>query len=465
LLEIKLGAGHASISRLPIPITRMISIDAAFPTRDSSDRARIKPPALPSPGPERTAFMTAIDPAAAPKSVFARLRAEPVYFLMALSFINFLGFAGWATLFNNFAKEAAGFSGAEIGLAQTVREIPGFLAFTAIFFFLMLREQTFGYIALIILGGGIAVTGYFPTLTGLLITTFIMSVGFHYFETVNQSLSLQLFPKKDAPRLLGRVSGANAAAQFIVYSGIAILWWAGFQNYGTLFALIGIACVALTLASLAFFAKFDGDVPQVKTIVIRRRYWLYYALTFMNGARRQIFTAFAGFLLVEKFGFKVPDIALLMLATAALNTFAAPRLGALVGRWGERRTIAFENLSLIAIFLGYAFVTNGWIAAGLFVIDGVFSILVLAQKTYIQKIGDPADMAPTAACAFTINHIAAVVIPVTFGLLWLKDPSLVFLLGAGIATTSLGLSFLVPRDPRAGNETTLIRNPSPAAAE
>jgi hypothetical protein len=404
-------------------------------------------------------------PPAAGVPLLSRIRSEPVYFLMAMSFINFLGFAGWTTLFNNFAKEAAGFTGADIGLAQTVREIPGFLAFTAIYFFLVLREQTFGYLALIVLGGGLAITGYFPSLTGLLVTTFIMSVGFHYFETVNQSLSLQLFPKKEAPRLLGRVAGANAAAQFLVYSGIALLWWGGLTDYGTLFAIIGLACIVLTLAAFAFFARFDGTVAQVKTIIIRRRYWLYYALTFMNGARRQIFSAFAGFLLVEKFGFKVPDIALLMLATAALNTYAAPRLGALVGRWGERRTIAFENISLILIFLGYAFVTNGWVAAGLYVADGVFSILVLAQKTYIQKIGDAADMAPTAACAFTINHIAAVVIPVTFGLLWLKDPSFVFMLGAAIATTSLALSFLVPHDPGPGNETILSRAPAPAAAE
>lgn len=404
--------------------------------------------------------MSAIDPSAAPPaSLFARLRSQPLYFLMALAFINMFGFAGWQTLFNNFAKDAAGFTGADIGLAQTVREIPGFLAFTAILWFLMMREQVVAYVSLLILAGGIALTGFYPTLTGLLITTFIMSVGFHYFETVNQSLSLQLFPKKDAPRMIGRIAGAAASAQFLVYAGLALLWWFGYQSYPLLFGLIGLVCIGLTIVSMACFARFQGDVPQRKTIVLRRRYWLYYALTFMNGARRQIFTAFAGFLLVEKFGFRVPDIAILMLATSALNTFAAPRLGALVGHWGERRTIAFENITLIVVFIGYSFASVGWFAALLYVIDGVFSTLVIAQRTYMQKIGDPADMAPTAACAFTINHIAAVFIPVTFGLIWLKNPSYVFMLGAGIATTSLLLSFLVPHDPGPGNETTLTNRP------
>ena len=390
-------------------------------------------------------------------SSLAQKLREPVTFLMMLAFINLLGYAGWSTLFNNFAKEAAAFSGRDIGLAQSVREIPGFLAFTAIYWFLVLREQTVAYIALIVLGAGVALTGYFPSLTGLLITTFIMSVGFHYFETVNQSLALQLFPKKDAPRLLGKVSGAAAAAQFIAYSGIALLWWSGMTNYTVLFAIVGVACIALTVIGFMMFPKFDGHVEQTKGIVLRKRYWLYYALTFMNGARRQIFTVFASFLLVERFGFKVPDIAMLMLMSAALNTVAAPYLGRLVGTLGERTTIAMENIVLILVFFGYAFVGNAWIAALLFMVDDIFKTLVIAHRTYMQKIGAPEDMAPTAACAFTINHIMAVGIPVTFGLIWMKNPSFVFLLGAGIATTSLVLAFLVPRHPEPGNETVFSR--------
>lgn len=396
---------------------------------------------------------TPSEPSGSPVSGLARILQAPVYFLMMLTFINWLGFAGWSTLFNNFAKEAVGFTGKDIGFAQMIREIPGFLAFTALFFFLYVREQTVAYFALLVLAAGVAITGYYPTLTGLLICTFIMSVGFHYFETVNQSLSLQLFAKADAPRLLGKVSGAAAAAQFLVYALLAGLWWMGLTDFTTLFALIGALCLILLMFSMAAFPKFDGPVVQHKSIVLRKRYWLYYALTFMHGARRQIFSAFAGFLMVERFGFKVPDIALLLLVTSALSTFVAPRLGALVGQWGERRTITIENIVLVPIFIGYAYSMNVWLVAALYVIDGVFSTLVIAQRTYIQKIGDAADMAPTAACAFTINHIAAMIILVPFGFLWLRNPSIVFLLGAAIASTSLALSFLIPRDPKPGNET------------
>jgi len=394
-----------------------------------------------------------------------RLAASPTAFLVAVTFVNWLGFASWQALFNNFAKDAAGFTGWEIGLLQSVREIPGFLAFTAIFWFMLMREQTLAYVSLAVLAVGVALTGYFPSVLGLIVTTTIMSVGFHYFETANQSLSLQLLPKAQAPKILGQIAGAAAAAQLTAYGLIALAWLTIRPSFETLYVVMGAATLALT-AMVAFgFKRFQGDVPQRKEIVLRRRYWLYYALTFMSGARRQLFMAFGGFLLVERFGYDVAGIAKLMFATCAVNVIAGPLLGRLVARAGERATIILENTVLIAVFLGYAFTTSWVVAGGLFVLDGVFFTLTLAQRTYFQKIADPRDIAPTAAVAFTINHIAAVALPVTFGLVWIKNPSIVFEIGAGVATISLLLALLVPRHPEPGRETTLGVAARPVPAE
>jgi hypothetical protein len=388
-------------------------------------------------------------------SLQTRLAASPTAFLVAITFVNWLGFASWQALFNNFAKDSAGFTGLEIGLLQSVREIPGFLAFTAIFLFLLMREQVLAYASLVVLAVGVALTGYFPSVWGLIVTTTIMSVGFHYFETANQSLSLQLLPKKDAPRVLGQVAGAAAGAQLTAYGILALAWVTIKPSYETLYVVSGVATLVLTGALVVFFRRFQGDVPQRKHIVLRRRYWLYYALTFMSGARRQLFMAFGGFLLVERFGYDVAGLAKLLFLTCAINLVAAPLLGRLVGRIGERATIILENTVLVGVFLGYAFTTSGAVAGALFVLDGVFFTLTLAQRTYFQKIADPADIAPTASVAFTINHIAAVALPVSFGLVWIKNPSIVFEIGAGVAAGSLLLAFLVPRHPEPGRETTL----------
>lgn len=385
----------------------------------------------------------------------AQLRRSPIAFLVVLAAINYGAFASWSALLNNFAKESVDFTGREMGLLQSIREVPGLLAVSALLFLLIMREQVLAYVSLVVIGAGVAATGFFPSIVGLWATTFAMSVGFHYYETMSQSMSLQLVPKLHAPRVLGGIASAQAIAQLVAFGIIMVVWSSFAVSYQTLFLAAGGFTVVMALIAAAVFPRFDGPVVQRKGVVIRARYWLYYALTFMSGARRQIFMAFGGFLLVEKFHFDVAHMAFLLLVTYAANMLIAPRLGAAIERFGERRTIMFENITLIVVFLGYAFAGDGRLAGLLFIVDGIFFTLIISQRTYFQKIADPADIAPTAGVAFTINHIAAVFIPAAFGLIWLWSPQAVFLIGAVIATISLSLAFLVPRHPSPGNETVL----------
>ena len=387
----------------------------------------------------------------------------PVNLLILMVAANAIAFSTWSALLNNFAIEGAAFTGKEIGILQSIREIPGFLAFTAVFMYFVWREQTFAVISLALCGLGTAITGFFPTAMGFYITTFIMSVGFHYFETVQQSLSLQWLPKNEAPRQLGRIIAAGSFATIAAYALIFLTWKLLHLDFSSVYLAGGGVTVLLALVAWFGFPKFREAVPQRKHLFMRKRYWLYYALTFMSGARRQIFIVFAGFMMVEKFGFSVAAITGLFLANAVFNMWIAPKIGNLIIKLGERRILVLEYIGLIGVFLAYAFVENPWIAAALYLVDHAFFAMAIAQKTYFQKIADPADMAPTAGVAFTINHIAAVVIPVLFGLIWLTHPSWVFIIGAGMAGVSLALSLLIPRDPREGNET-LLSNPETAAA-
>jgi predicted MFS family arabinose efflux permease len=292
-----------------------------------------------------------------------------------------------------------------------------------------------------------------------------MSVGFHYFETINQSLALQWLPKDRAPIVLGRILAAGSIA------GIAVMGfvWLAFELLGLDFAPVYLIGGGVALAATLFFwfayPLFEQIVPQRKQLILRKRYWLYYALTFLSGARRQIFVVFAGFMLVEKFGFSIGEVTLLYILNSVINIIAAPRIGRLINRIGERRTLIIEYIGLIIIFTGYAFAQTGWFAAFLYVADHLFFAMAIAIKTYFQKIADPGDFAPTAGVAFTINHIAAVFIPVLFGVIWLWQPAAVFLSGALIAVGSLGLAMLVPDDPSEGNETTMASRATLQPAE
>jgi hypothetical protein len=339
-----------------------------------------------------------------------------------------------------------------MGILQSLREVPGFLAFLVVFLLFLCREQTIAYVSLLLLGVGTLVTGWFPSVVGLYVTTVVMSLGYHYFETVHSSLCLQWIDKDKAPELLGRVIAVGAFASIVVYGFI----WITFELLGIDFSLVyflgGGATVVIGLVCWLLFQQFPVKVKQNRQMVLRRRYWLYYALTFLSGARRQIFIVFAGFLMVEKFGFDVAMISILFLVNAVLNMLFAARLGRLIGNIGERRILIFEYVGLTIVFTAYAFVSNAAIAAGLYIIDHFFFALAIAIRTYFQKIADPADIAATAGVGFTINHIAAVVLPAVLGFLWLISPSAVFLVGSALAVLSMLLSFNVPENPCPGNE-------------
>lgn len=380
---------------------------------------------------------------------------KTLLYLLAIG--NTIAFATWQVMLNNFAVEHAAFTGEEIGILQSLREVPGFLAFTAILVMIFIRQQTFAILALLTLGIGTAITAFYPTALWLYFSTVIMSIGFHYLETLHNSLSLQWLSKEDAPKVLGQLLSAKALCNFVILGTLYIYLMLFAANYNLIYLLAGGISIAIGLFCWAAIPHFDDRVVQKKSLFLRKKYWLYYLLTFFAGARRQIFVVFAGFLLVEKFNFPVEDVVMLTLVNAALTFYLAPKIGRLISYIGERRALTLEYLGLIVIFVSYAFVDSIALAIALYLLDHMFFAMAIAIKTYFQKIADPADIAATSSISFTINHIAAVVLPAILGLVWVINHSAVFLLGAAIAAGSLILSQLIPDHPRPSAETRLAK--------
>ena len=392
---------------------------------------------------------------------------RPIFLLFVMALAMPIAFNTWSALLNNFVIEVAQFDGSDIGWLHTVREIPGFLAIGVIALIIFIREQVLGLVALIMLGVATALTAQFPSMGGILTLTMLSSIGFHYYETVNQSLQLQWIEKKDAPQVLGWLMAMGSAVTFVAYGLIVLLWDRWALSYNSVYMVSGGLTALIALFCLFAYPQFEAPNPQLKTFILRKRYWLYYALQFMAGARRQIFVVFAGFMMVERFGFDVHEITSLYLLTLMSNVFIAPVIGKVVGVFGERRALLFEYAGLVMVFLAYGGVYFfGWgvlIAAGLYVIDHIFFALALALKTYFQKIADPQDIAPTAAVAFTINHIAAVFLPAGLGYLWLVSPAAVFIAAAAMASISFILAMLIPRHPSKGHETVFQHRLTAAA--
>jgi len=356
-------------------------------------------------------------------------------FLMVLTIFATAGLHVWRTLFDNFAVHVIDLNGSHIGILQSVREIPGFLALLVVYVLLIIKEHRLSALSVLVLGIGVVATGFFPTFYGLLFTTLIMSFGFHYFETTNQSLTLQYFDKKTAPVVFGKLRSLASASN--VCAGAMIFILAYVMDYTQFYLLFGSLVIAAAAWALAQNPTDKNIIVQRKKMILRKKYWLFYFLTFMAGARRQIFVAFAVFLLVKKFEFSIQEIAVLFLINNIINYFLSPLIGRSIVRFGERSVLSLEYFSLIIIFVSYAMVESKAVVACLYVADHIFFNFAIAIRTFFQKIADPRDIAPSMAVGFTINHIAAVFLPAIGGLLWMVDYRIPFVGGAVLSFFSL----------------------------
>jgi MFS family permease len=372
-----------------------------------------------------------------------KLEKKPEHLLYILSFIMPFTFSVWQVLLNNYVIDVASFTGKEIGLLQSIREIPGFLAFASVYLLLLFKEQSLAIFFLAMMCIGVAFMGTTNQIFPLYLITFIMSIGFHYFETMNQSLTLQWISKERLPIFMGKLMSLTAFGSILSYSLVWILMTYLKLSYKSVYIVAGVVGLTLIIFVILYFPMFHSNTEQRKKMILRKKYWLYYVLTFFSGARRQIFMVFAGFMMVEKFGYSVQDISLLYICNYAINIFLAPQIGKLINQVGEKKILTFEYLGLVVIFTSYAFVKNKYFAASLYILDHMLFGMSMALKTYFQKIADPEDIASTAGISFTINHIAAVVIPALLGLVWLDSPSIVFLVGACIALCSFLFSRMI----------------------
>jgi predicted MFS family arabinose efflux permease len=361
------------------------------------------------------------------------------------------GFNIWRAVFNNLVVEDLGLGAGAVGAIQSLRELPGLMGFLFVLMVGLLGSELRVMGAnILILGAGLIFTGLAPGLLAVVAGTLVTSIGFHYFSSGSQAVTLQIIDKRDTPRVLGRLSSVGALAAILATVGVFL----GAQALGNRQIMIvgGVLVLVMGLALLPKMnvpGRYETEDQRARESV-RRRYWLYYALTFLMGTRRHIFTTFAIFMLVEVHDLQTSQTALLFLLNSVVSFLALPQLGRLVGRFGERRMLTFNFFCLIGIFLGYAMINEPSVLIALFIVDNLLFGFSLALNSYFQKIAlIPQDITPNMSLGQSINHVAAVIIPLVGGILWeTVDPAMPFLGGAVIAVVSL-LLLQWMRTPRA----------------
>jgi hypothetical protein len=382
------------------------------------------------------------------------LKNRPIYrYLKYLTLVQAAAFMGWNALYTNFAVEVAHLNGQQNGVIQSIREVPGLLSIGVVALLLVFRESALASLSILICGLGVVAAGWFPTFYGQIFCVFTLSLGFHFFEAINQSLTLQYFKIVEAPLIISRLRSFTALGSLSMGLVILLFSW---LDYRVLFGLAG--SLALVVGAWSFFHQPDasGLPPQRRGLILKKRYWLFYVLTGLSGARRQIFSVFAIFLLVERFHFSLSQMTFLFFFNNTINWFLNPYIGLAINRVGERTLLLWKYTGVLAICVAYVFCESPILAAGLYVLDQLSFCFTVSIRTFFQKIAAPEDIAPSMAMGVTVNHIIAVIVPFIGGVMWMMDHRLPFLMGVFFALGSLVMTTFISQD--------LERAPSRAGA-
>ena len=343
----------------------------------------------------------------------------------------------------NYTAEELGMSGFQQGLLEMFRESCGIMALGVLALLAGFAEPLIGSAMLLLLAAGLTSYAYVPDFFWVIIASLVWSQGLHVWMPLPNSMALALAEPGRAGRRLGQISAAGAAgsgAGLVLALALHVTLGVKIRS---LWLFAGAAALIAAMACLMIPRDMKTPGPR---IVVRRKYWLYYLLCFLEGWRKQIFIAFAGFLLVKQHHTSLTTMLILWIAAQALGWLVSPQVGRLIDRFGERPILMFYYASMTAVFLGYAFVPYRGVLWVLFVADSVFFTSAMALTTYVNRIAPPVEHTPTLSLGVAMNHIAATTMPLVGGLLWSAlGYRWAFLVGTTVAVISIAAAAMVPR--------------------
>ena len=383
----------------------------------------------------------------------ASLRRDWRLFTIAIFMFAF-GFALYGGVFQNFLKDRAGARELDLGILESLREIPGFCTALMAGILVAFAESRVAAAGLAITAVGIGATGIFERMPPIIAITVFWSIGFHLYATMQSPITLALAKGKEGGRHLGRMSGISAMATIAALGTAWIM--SKLLPHGVYEPYFFGAGIAILIAAVAMSRLGHHAVGAPRqAIIFRREYGLFYLLQFLEGCRRQIFSIFASFTLVLIYHVPVDRMLALQFVNAGLIAFTAPRMGKWIDRHGEKQMLLYYGWLLIFVFLGYALIPNVWILMALFIIDNVLFTFNNAFTTYLHRIVRPGELTPCVSMGITFSHVAAVTVPIGGAYLWKMSGNyqLPFWVGVALAIVSLIATRFIPARQTPGAAT------------
>jgi hypothetical protein len=328
--------------------------------------------------------------------------------------------AAQGNIVTNYFEHDLGLSGPEFGYITAIREIPGFLLIflTALFYRVSLPRLTAG--ALVILAIGYGLFGWSTSLLSVAPWVVLSSVGYHTWLQTQSALAMSLTDERRAGQILGTIAAVGGAGSFVAMLVMLLAFQFHWLTFDTAFLLCGLMALVAAIAIVGFPDLIDGVPRKIsivrEPIVLRRHYTYYYLLNVLDGGRQQIFFSFGLWVLVHRFGLDVPTISAVLLTVTALNTLLGRWIGQLIDTYSEKPILAVSNIGYVIALVGYALAENVWFAVACYVIYSfIFPLSAMGDTTYLRKVAANDEIAPSLAMGITLQHLAAVVVPVATG--------------------------------------------------
>ena len=359
-----------------------------------------------------------------------------------------VSFGIYTTVFNNFLSDVYNLSANSRGVVEFPRELPGALIVFVLAFLAFLGDTRIALIGTLAGALGMIGLGLFsPTFGTMLVWMMVFSLGQHILLPITPSIGMSLSKQEEHGMRLGRVSAYNLVGTLLAFA----LIWMGFKylNFSYSFSFI-LAAISLVISAVAIFLM-RSNKPKSRKIrfVFKKEFRLYYVLSIVHGARKQIFMTFAPWVLIRMFDLDAATFAILGVVVAAVSIITRKIVGKAIDIKGERFILTLEAVILFAVCIGYAFSADIFppgvavvLIAGCYVLDNSMSAVEMARSTYVHKIAsDPNDVTPTISTGTSLDHVVAMTIPYLGGLLWVAAGyQYVFLAAAVIALINLFLS-------------------------
>lgn len=347
------------------------------------------------------------------------------FIFLVISFLLGIVSAVETTSMANRLYEDLNFTIMQRSFLETPRELPGLL--TVVFIGLLngLGDIKIAAIANMIGGLGLLFYGFVPAEFSLvLITLIIYSTGLHLYMPLSSSISMSFAKEDQCGKRLGEIQGLGNLSVILASAILYILYLSFKVSYTIVFAVGGVAMI--TSGILFLMMSESHQIKSEKRFVFKKNYNLFYLLSIVNGARKQITMTFLPWLIIVTFAQPVTTITFLFLLVCLINIIFKPLVGSFIDKKGEKLTLQLEAILMALVCIGLAFAKSIFpfpialaVVGGCYILDNLLLSASMARATYVKRIAtQPSDVSRTLSMGVSLDHVAAMFIPILAGYVW-----------------------------------------------